>query len=46
MMPNGLLSPFRIGAIDLRNRAVMAPMTRNRAGDSNLATPMIATYYA
>jgi len=26
-----LLSPYRMGAIDLKNRIVMAPMTRSRA---------------
>jgi N-ethylmaleimide reductase len=41
-----LLSAYRIGSIDLRNRVVMAPMTRNRAGAGELATPMMATYYA
>lgn len=45
-MPTALLNTYRIGALELRNRVVMAPMTRNRAGPGNLATPMMATYYA
>ena len=45
-MPTALLSPYRIGTFDLRNRVIMAPMTRNRAAHGNLATPTIATYYA
>ncbi len=27
-----LFSPVKLGAIELRNRMVMAPLTRNRAG--------------
>lgn len=45
-MPRALLSTFRVGTLELRNRVVMAPMTRNRAGAGELATPMVATYYA
>jgi N-ethylmaleimide reductase len=45
-MPIALLRPYKIGALELGNRVVMAPMTRNRAGAGNLATPMMATYYA
>ena len=41
-----LFSPFRLGALDLPNRVVMAPMTRNRAGPGNLPTALNATYYA
>jgi len=44
-MPRALLSTFRVGTLELRNRVVMAPMTRNRAGAGELATPMMATYY-
>jgi len=44
-MPRALLSSFRVGILDLRNRVAMAPMTRNRAGAGELATPMMATYY-
>ena len=41
-----LFSPFRLGALDLLNRVVMAPMTRNRAGPGNVPTALNATYYA
>ncbi len=41
-----LFSPFRLGALPLPNRAVMAPMTRNRAGPGNAPTPLNAAYYA
>jgi N-ethylmaleimide reductase len=45
-MPAALLSTYRIGTFELRNRVVMAPMTRNRAGPGNLPTSTMATYYA
>jgi N-ethylmaleimide reductase len=41
-----LFSPFRLGPLQLRNRIVMAPMTRNRAGPGNAPTTLNATYYA
>ena len=41
-----LFSPVRVGSVDLRNRLVMAPMTRSRAGAGNAVTPLTATYYA
>jgi N-ethylmaleimide reductase len=41
-----LFSPFRLGALDLPNRIVMAPMTRNRAGPGNAPTALNAAYYA
>jgi N-ethylmaleimide reductase len=44
-MPD-LFSPVRIGALDLANRIVMAPMTRNRAGPGEVPTALMATYYA
>jgi N-ethylmaleimide reductase len=40
-----LLSPSRLGALDLPNRMVMSPMTRCRAGDGNVPTPLNAEYY-
>ncbi len=39
-----LFSPYRLGATALKNRAVMAPMTRNRA-IGNLANDLMAEYY-
>jgi N-ethylmaleimide reductase len=41
-----IFSPFRLGPLSLPNRAVMAPMTRNRAGAGNVPGPLNATYYA
>lgn len=37
--------PVRIGGWDLPQRFVMAPLTRNRAGDDGVPTPLHATYY-
>jgi N-ethylmaleimide reductase len=42
--PN-LFTPFQLGPYELRNRVVMAPMTRSRAGDGNTPTQMMAEYY-
>lgn len=41
-----LFTPFRLGPLSLPNRAVMAPMTRNRAAQGNIPTALIATYYS
>lgn len=43
--PN-LFKPIKIGSLELPNRIVMAPLTRMRAGKSNVPTQMNATYYA
>ncbi len=43
--PN-LFTPYRLGPYELRNRVVMAPMTRNRAGEGNVPTALMAEYYA
>lgn len=40
-----LFQPFMLGPISLRNRLVMAPMTRNRADANHVPTPIMATYY-
>lgn len=40
-----LFSPVSLGAIELKNRVVMAPMTRARSPE-NIPTPSNATYYA
>ena len=40
-----LFSPIDLGSSTLRNRMVMAPMTRNRAGDGNVPQAMTAEYY-
>jgi N-ethylmaleimide reductase len=41
-----IFSPFNLGPLQLPNRVVMAPMTRNRAGPGNAPGPLNATYYA
>ncbi|WP_192822364.1 alkene reductase [Rufibacter sp. LB8] len=42
-----LLQPLQKGALDLKNRMVMAPMTRSRANNpENAATDLVAEYYA
>src|SRR5271163_1924344 len=46
-MPNEtLFSPLRLGPIQLRNRIIMAPLTRMRAGAGNVPTALNAIYYA
>ena len=44
MIQATLFSPIRIGALDLANRIVMAPLTRNRAPGS-LANERMVHYY-
>jgi len=39
-----LMSPYQLGNIELKNRIVMAPMTRSRAID-NIPNPLMAEYY-
>lgn len=41
-----LFSPVKLGPYNLRNRIVMAPLTRNRAGRGNACVPLNALYYA
>jgi N-ethylmaleimide reductase len=46
-MPHpSLFQPLRLGSITLPNRIVMAPLTRMRAGVSNVPTALNAQYYA
>ncbi|MBF1165068.1 MAG: alkene reductase, partial [Dechloromonas agitata] len=46
-MSEALLTPCRLGDIELRNRIVMAPLTRCRADNPESApTALMATYYA
>src|SRR5689334_13083679 len=43
---SNLFTPFRMGALDLPNRMVMAPLTRNRATPGSLAPRALnAEYY-
>ncbi len=44
-MDNTLFSPFSLGDLELNNRMIMAPMTRNRASEGNVMTEMNAEYY-
>ena len=43
--PHSLFSPFRLKSLSLRNRLVMAPMTRTRSPDG-VPTNAVADYYA
>lgn len=40
-----LLQPVRIGAWNLKNRMIMAPLTRARAGESRTPNALMAQYY-
>ena len=42
---NDLFTPLTIGPNTLRNRMVMAPLTRNRAGEGNAPQDMNVQYY-
>lgn len=41
-----LFSPYRFGNFELKNRMVLAPMTRSRALAGNVPNPLAETYYA
>ena len=43
-MPN-LHAPLRIGTLELKNRVLMAPLTRCRAGKDDVPVAMNVTYY-
>jgi 2,4-dienoyl-CoA reductase-like NADH-dependent reductase (Old Yellow Enzyme family) len=45
MSKDSLFTPLRLGAIQLPNRVIMAPLTRMRAGAGNVPTTMNANYY-
>lgn len=40
-----LFAQFPLGSLTLRNRVVMAPMTRSRAGEANTPNDLMAEYY-
>jgi 2,4-dienoyl-CoA reductase-like NADH-dependent reductase (Old Yellow Enzyme family) len=44
-MPN-LFDPLKAGAFNLRNRIIMAPLTRQRAGVERVPNTLMAQYYA
>ena len=41
-----MFTPVKLGAIELKNRLVMAPLTRMRAIDGDVPHPLAKTYYA
>lgn len=41
-----LFEPLQLGEIQLKNRIIMAPLTRCRAAPGRIPTPLMATYYA
>ncbi|WP_420606592.1 alkene reductase [Novosphingopyxis sp.] len=45
-MPASLFDPIRLGAIEAKNRILMAPLTRGRANKRHVPTEMMAEYYA
>jgi N-ethylmaleimide reductase len=46
MTATSLFEPFHLGKLSLRNRIVMAPMTRCRAVEANTPNALMAEYYA
>ena len=44
--PSALFEPTTLGAIEVPNRIVMAPMTRTRSGAAGIPSDMVAEYYA
>jgi N-ethylmaleimide reductase len=45
MSASKLFEPYKLGAITLSNRTVMAPLTRNRAVDGLVPNPLAIEYY-
>ncbi|WP_076999846.1 alkene reductase [Variovorax sp. KK3] len=45
MSSEALFSPTRLGAIDVKNRIAMAPLTRSRAGMDGVQSPLAVDYY-
>lgn len=46
MSVDALFQPLKLGTLDLPNRVVMAPLTRARATEQHVPTPVQAVYYA
>jgi len=46
MSPKSLFAPASLGPLPLRNRVVMAPMTRSRAVEANTPNALMAEFYA
>jgi N-ethylmaleimide reductase len=45
MSASKLFEPYKLGAVTLTNRAVMAPLTRNRAVEGFVPNPLAVEYY-
>jgi 2,4-dienoyl-CoA reductase-like NADH-dependent reductase (Old Yellow Enzyme family) len=43
---SALFAPLQVGDLQLKNRIVMAPLTRCRAAPGRIPTPLMAEYYA
>lgn len=41
-----IFEPLQLGAVRLANRIVMAPMTRSRADEAGVPSPLVPIYYA
>lgn len=41
-----LLNPVKLGAVELKNRIIMAPLTRNRAAEGNVPQDLNVEYYS
>ena len=41
-----LFTPLRLGAVEINNRVLMAPLTRCRAEGEHVPTALMAEYYA
>ncbi|MEJ5944225.1 alkene reductase [Pseudokineococcus basanitobsidens] len=46
MDPQQLFTPVTLGDLPLRNRVVMAPLTRTRAGDAGVPNDLLVEHYA
>ncbi len=44
-MTKEIFKPFQLGDLTLKNRMIMAPMTRNRANEFGFVSNMMVTYY-
>ena len=45
-MTDSLFTPLQVGALTLKNRVLLAPLTRCRADADHVPTPVMAEYYA
>ncbi len=41
-----LLTPFKLGDLELKNRVVLSPLTRSRAGEERMPNNLMAEYYS